>query len=148
MKISTRGRYGLKALIDMARRKDEKCVTVASIAQNHGISEHYLEQLFASLKKAGLVKSIRGSGGGYVLSKPPDEISVGDILRVLERTFMTVCATDDESTHVCASGNCSVCAAKPVWDKLYGSINNILESYKLSDLANGDQKESKDADIF
>ena len=84
MKISTRGRYGLKAMVDIAANSQSGCVSLKSIAERTNLSESYLEQLIAPIKKAGLVKSVRGANGGYTLAKTPQEISVGDILRVVE----------------------------------------------------------------
>ena len=84
MKLSTKGRYGLRALIDLAQYSEVEPVSINSISARQGISERYLEQLMALLKKAGLVKSIRGAGGGYVLAKEKEDISVGDVLRALE----------------------------------------------------------------
>ena len=80
MKLSTKGRYGLRAMIDLARFSENEPVSISSIATRQDISERYLEQLFGLLKKAGLIKSIRGASGGYVLDKPVEAISVGDIL--------------------------------------------------------------------
>ena len=90
MKLSTKGRYGLRAMIDLARYSEEEPVSIGSIAMRQGISERYLEQLVAKMKKAGLVKSIRGASGGYVLAKDSSEISVGDILRALEGSLEPV----------------------------------------------------------
>ena len=84
MKLSTRARYGLKALIDLGLHCETEAVSIQSIASRQNISDSYLEQLMAKLKKAGLVESTRGAGGGYRLGRPAAEISVGDILRVLE----------------------------------------------------------------
>lgn len=84
MKISTKGRYGLRAFIDLACYGAEEPVSISSISARQEISERYLEQLMAKLKKAGLVKSIRGAGGGYRLAKDAAEVSVGDVLRALE----------------------------------------------------------------
>ena len=84
MKLSTKGRYGLRALIDLALYSEKEAASIASISARQQISESYLEQLIAKLRKAGLVKSVRGAGGGYMLAKPASEISVGDILRALE----------------------------------------------------------------
>ena len=84
MKLSTKGRYGLRALIDLAQYSEEEPVSITSISNRQGISERYLEQLMAKLKKAEIVKSIRGAGGGYILGKDMHEISVGDVLRALE----------------------------------------------------------------
>lgn len=84
MKLSTRARYGLKALIDLGLHCETEAVSIQSIAGRQNISDSYLEQLMAKLKKAGLVESTRGAGGGYRLGRPAEEISVGDVLRVLE----------------------------------------------------------------
>lgn len=90
MKLSTKGRYGLRALIDLAVYSEESAVSIGSIAARQKISESYLEQLMAKLRKAGLVVSIRGAGGGYRLARPAGEISVGDILRALEGNLEAV----------------------------------------------------------
>jgi len=134
MKISTRGRYGLRALIDLATHDGEKSVSVSSIAQRQGISEHYLEQLLAQLNKAGFVKSVRGLYGGYQLNRPAGDITVAEILRTLEGPMYPVECLSDEGADLCGSGNCAGCVTKPVWEKLYESINKVLESYTLSDL--------------
>ena len=83
MKLSTKGRYGLRAMIDLASHEEEGAVSIASISERQNISESYLEQLVRPLRKAGFIESVRGAGGGYVLAKPADSISVGDVLRVL-----------------------------------------------------------------
>ena len=88
MKLSTRARYGLKALIDLGLHSENEAVSLQSIAERQDISTSYLEQLMAMLKKAGLVKSSRGAYGGYQLGKPADAISVGEVLRVLESRTM------------------------------------------------------------
>ena len=88
MKLSTKGRYGLRALIDLAQNSTEEPVSITSIAERQEISERYLEQLMSKLKKSGIVKSIRGAAGGYILARPMEEISVGDILRALEAVWI------------------------------------------------------------
>ena len=93
MKLSTKGRYGLRALIDMAQYSENEPVSITSISDRQDISERYLEQLMAMLKKSGLVKSVRGAGGGYVLAKKMNEISVGDVLRALEGNLDPVACT-------------------------------------------------------
>ena len=84
MRLSTRGRYGLKAMVDLAMAYGDGNVNIGALAAQQGISDAYLEQLVASLKKAGLVSSVRGAQGGYSLSREPSQINVGDILRALE----------------------------------------------------------------
>ena len=134
MKISSRGRYGLRALIDLASQDGEKCISVGSIAQRQGISVHYLEQLLAQLNKAGFVKSVRGLYGGYKLNRPAAEITVAEILRSLEGPMYPIDCLSDDAADLCGSGNCIGCATRPVWEKLYDSINEVLESYTLADL--------------
>lgn len=115
MKLSTKGKYGLRAMIDLARYSEKEPVSIGSVAARQGISERYLEQLVALLKKAGLVKSIRGASGGYVLEKKPSEISVGDILRALEGSLEPVkCAAFDTTTgEGCMASD--GCVTKYVW---------------------------------
>ena len=137
MKISTRGRYGLKAVIDIAVHSTENCITLKSISARQGISENYLEQLITPIKKAGFVESTRGPQGGYKLSKDAKEISVGDILRVLEGSlYPSDCISDDEAAKLCNQGSCHNCVTKSVWEKIYNSLNDVLESITLQDLVN------------
>ena len=98
MKLSTRAKYGLKALIDLGLYSEKEAVSLQSIAGRQNISVSYLEQLMALLKKAGLVKSVRGAAGGYFLGRPAEEISVGDILRVLEGGLEAASCPGTEAT--------------------------------------------------
>ena len=134
MKLSTKGRYGLRAMIDLARYSEKEPVSIGSVAARQEISERYLEQLVALLKKAGLVKSIRGASGGYVLAKKPSEISVGDILRALEGSLEPVkCAAFDTTTgEGCMASD--GCVTKYVWQKIKNWIYYVVSSisfYKL-----------------
>lgn len=132
MKISTKGRYGLRALIDLAQYSEIEPVSISSIAARQGISERYLEQLMTLLKKAGLVKSIRGAGGGYVLAKELVEISVGDVLRALEGDLKPVeCTAYSESNSCEAAGGC---VTKYVWQRINESINQTVDEIKLKEL--------------
>ncbi len=135
MKISTRGRYGLKAMVDIAvNSADNSCVSLKSVAERTGISESYLEQLISLLKKADIVKSIRGASGGYILSKKPEEISVGDILRVVEGPLELVeCLSANEA---CGTGDCNNCITKNVWAKLSESFCETADNISLADLIN------------
>lgn len=133
MKLSTKGRYGLRALIDLALYSADEAVTLQSIASRQGISESYLEQLMRLLRKAGLVKSIRGAGGGYVLGKPAQEISVGDILLALEGSLEAVtCPTTEDGEVACSSGDC--CVTRHVWQKINESIISTVNAIWLSEL--------------
>ena len=111
MKLSTKGRYGLRALIDLALYSENETVSIASISARQNISESYLEQLIAKLRKAGLVTSVRGAGGGYKLALPASEISVGDILRALEGSLDAVnCPGLEEESSCGGSEFCVTCS--------------------------------------
>ncbi len=132
LKISTKGRYGLRALIDLAQYSEIEPVSINSIATRQGISERYLEQLMTLLKKAGLIKSIRGAGGGYVLAKQMAEISVGDVLRALEGNLQPVeCAAFKQEDSCEASGGC---VTKYVWQRINESINKTVDEISLEQL--------------
>lgn len=136
MKVTTKGRYGLKAMIDIATgSRDGKCVSLKSISLRQGISESYLEQLISQLKRAGLVRSVRGAQGGYLLGRGAGEISVGDILRVLEGSLSPVeCIESGDAA--CGSGNCDCCSTKSVWGRMYNSLNSVVDAISLEELAN------------
>lgn len=141
MKISTKGRYGLRALIDLAQYSEIEPVSISSIASRQGISERYLEQLMTMLKKAGLIKSIRGAGGGYVLAKELSEISVGDVLRALEGNLEPVeCAAFSQEDTCAAAGGC---VTKYVWQRINESINKTVDEISLEQLV----KESKSVNV-
>ncbi|MGP1433139.1 MAG: RrF2 family transcriptional regulator [Catonella sp.] len=130
MKISTKGRYGLKAVLDIAMH--DEAASVSSIAARQLISENYLERLIAMLKKAGIVNSLRGAQGGYVLARPAEEISVGEVLRALEGDLNPVdCAEIDGS--LCEGSD--TCVTKFVWKRIADSINQAVDSLMLSELA-------------
>lgn len=132
MKISTKGRYGLRALIDLAQYSEIEPASINSIAMRQGISERYLEQLMTLMKKAGLIKSIRGAGGGYVLAKDMGEISVGDVLRALEGNLQPVeCAAFSQEDSCEASGGC---VTKYVWQRINESINKTVDEISLKQL--------------
>ena len=137
MKLSTRGRYGLRALIDLASHEDEGAVSTQSIAQRQNISESYLEQLIRMLKKGGLVLSVRGAGGGYRLAKRASEISVGDILRCLEGSLDAVECPAIEGSD-CDSAN--ACVSKFVWKRINDAIAQAVDSVWLSELVEESHK--------
>lgn len=132
LKLSTKGRYGLRALIDLAQHSENEPVSITSIAARQGISERYLEQLMSMLKKAGMIKSIRGAGGGYVLDKDAKDISVGDVLRALEGNLDPVeCSGLHSDTGCRSSGEC---VTKYVWQRINDSINQTVDEIKLDQL--------------
>jgi Rrf2 family protein len=132
VKVSTKGRYGLKALIDIANISGNEPVSITSIASRQGISERYLEQLMSKLKKAGIINSIRGANGGYVLAKEPGDISVGDVLRALEGDLKLVDCLGANDEEVC--GFIDTCATTYVWQKISESINQTVDGIKLDQL--------------
>ena len=130
MKISTKGRYGLRAVLDIAMQ--DEAASVSSIAARQFISENYLERLIAMLKKAGIVNSVRGAQGGYVLARPAEEISVGEVLRALEGDLNPVdCAEIGGS--LCEGAD--TCVTKFVWKRIADSINQAVDNLMISELA-------------
>ncbi len=136
MKLSTKGRYGLKAMVDLAVTYGRGYVSIATLAQQQGISESYLEQLIASLKKAGLVESVRGAQGGYAIARRPEEINVGEVLRALEGSTSVMDCVDVNSA---GCDNACSCSARPLWLKLQKRIDEVLDTTTLADMA-GDYK--------
>ena len=132
MKLSTRAKYGLKALIDLGLYSEKEAVSLQSIAGRQNISVSYLEQLMALLKKAGLVKSVRGAAGGYFLGRPAEEISVGDILRVLEGGLEAATCPGTECDGGCQGSD--LCVAKLVWKRINDSITDAVDTLMLSEL--------------
>ena len=132
MKLSTKGRYGLRAIVDLAANSQSGAVCISSIAQRQNLSESYLEQLMAMLKKAGLVTSSRGAYGGYRLGRPAEEISVGDILRVLEGGLEAAVCPGIENDGTCHGSD--VCVAKNVWKRINDSITNAVDTLMLGEL--------------
>lgn len=132
MMLSTKGKYGLRAVLDLALHSENAAVSLSGIAERQDISISYLEQLFAKLKKAGIVNSIRGSQGGYVLAKSVAEISVGDILRALEGNLVPI-KCDELSGEKGCSGADS-CVTKFVWKRISDSINDTVNTMMLSEL--------------
>jgi Rrf2 family protein len=132
MKLSTKSRYGLKAILDIALFCADGTVSISEIAERTKISVNYLEQLIPKLKKAGLVTSTRGAQGGYKLAKEASEISVGNILRALEGDLALVDCVSDGSDSPCESAG--LCVTKYVWQKVNTSINQAVDSMMLSEL--------------
>lgn len=141
MKFSTKGRYGLKAMLDLAVHNNEGQVVLKSIAERQGLSENYLEQLFAVLKKAKLVKSIRGSQGGYLLARDPEKITVGDILRPLEGSLVTTDCVFENGESCGSDYNC--CVTKGIWLKIQEGIDSVTNSITLQQLVDDFNKSKK-----
>ena len=122
MKISTKGRYALRMMVDLAEHQNGEYISLKDIAQRQEVSKKYLEQIVPILNKSGFLKTNRGYQGGYMLSKPPRQYTVGDILRLTEGDLAPVpCAAED-------------CATLPVWRGLNRVINEYLDGITLQDL--------------
>ena len=136
MKLSTKGRYGLRALIDLALYSEEEPVSIQSIAKRQNLSESYLEQLVRKMRTAGLVSSVRGAGGGYQLSRPADEISVGDVLRALEGNLDAVsCNANTEGRE-----GADLCVTKYVLARINESITHTVDSISIEQLLEESRK--------
>ena len=136
MKISTKGRYALRMMLDLALCDDGTFVPLKEIAERQQISIKYLEQIVSLLSRAGFVKSVRGTGGGYKLAKKPEEYTVGMILRLTEGNLAPVSCLEFEENTCPRAAECSTLC---VWQKLYGAINSVVDNITLADLA--DNKE-------
>lgn len=148
MKLSTRSEYGLRAMVDLAMRHGEGPVSLRSIAERQDISEHYLEQLMSSLRKAGLITSSRGAQGGYELARPPKETSVGDIVRVLEGPIAPLECADETLATVGGCDKKERCVSRIVWCRLRDSIAQVLDSTTLEDLCLEARKLDNRGDSF
>ena len=130
MKLSTKGRYGVKAMVELAINYGKDPISIKTIAEKQKISEYYLEQLFAPLRKANIITSNRGAQGGYILSRAPEEISVYDIIAVLEGPIEISQCLDEGVT--CDNTDC--CATRLLWSRLKKSIDDITKSTSLKDI--------------
>ena len=133
MKLSTKGRYGIRALVDIAVFAGSEHISLYSIADRQDISENYLEQVFSALRKAGIVKSVKGAQGGYVLADKPQSMTIGRILRVLEGDLSII--EEDLETAKLEDNSISHLIKVNVWDKMTDNLNQLLDSITLEDLA-------------
>jgi len=130
LKLSTRGCYGLRAMLELALHYGGKPVLMRSIAENQGISRKYLHALLTSLKSAGFVRSVRGSGGGYLLAKAPANIRVDDVVQALEGSLsITDCVEDPKVCH-----RSSRCVTHELWQELSQAVARLLSAVTLEDL--------------
>ena len=138
MKLSTKGRYGLRALIDLALYSENEAVSIQSIADRQTISYSYQEQLVGKLRKAGLVSSVRGAQGGYMLAKPAEEISVGDVLRALEGNLEAVTCPGNQENSSCEGAD--LCVTRYVWQRINDSIKDAVDTIMLDQLVEESRK--------
>ena len=132
MKISTKGRYALRMLVELAERKNDGFISLSDIARNQDISKNYLEQIIPLLNRRKMLKTTRGAGGGYMLSREPSEYSLGEILRATEGGGITPVACIDECAPGCIRR--STCPAFEVWDGLYKVISAYVDNMTLQDI--------------
>jgi Rrf2 family transcriptional regulator, cysteine metabolism repressor len=131
MKISTKGRYGLKAMMDLAINSLGGPLNLKSIAERQNVSEKYLEHIFSALKKAGLLKSIKGTQGGYILAQSTSDTTIGNVIRALEGDLSVAEKVSDEE----GKGDIlEQCISKNIYEKIDNSINQLLDSITLDDL--------------
>ncbi len=133
MMISTKGRYALRTMIDIAEQGNEKFVSLRDISERQGISVKYLEQIVGQLTRAGLLKSGRGAAGGYKLSRSPADYTAGDILRLTEGALAPVACLTEDANH-CA--RCGQCTTIDFWQGLYHTINTYVDGVTLEQIMN------------
>ena len=132
MRLSTKGRYGVRAMFDLAMHRSAGPISVKSISQRQGISINYLEQIFNQLGRAGLIQSIRGPGGGFILSRTPGEIKILDIIKALKEPTSPVACVDDKDPDQCE--RIDRCVTRLLWKRLRERIREVLENTSLEDL--------------
>ena len=145
MKISTKGRYAIRLMLDLAEHSNNGNVSLKDVSDRQNISLKYLEQIVNMLSRAGLVRSQRGSNGGYRLERPADKISAGDILRITEGNIAPVaCLEDEENT----CPRAAQCLTLPLWQGLYMVMNEYLDGVKLSDLMAKNSRDAMDMCLY
>lgn len=139
MKLSSRTRYGMRAILELALEYGKAPLQIKTIADREDISNKYLEQLIAMLKASGLVRSIRGPRGGYVLAKPPSEVLMKDVFLTLEGPMIPAeCLQHEEYCE-----RCTDCATRQIWQQLQNAILGVLESVTLADLVQNTKEMKK-----
>jgi Rrf2 family cysteine metabolism transcriptional repressor len=143
MKLSTRGRYGTRALLDLAQHHAEEPVALKDVAERQQISLPYLEHLVKPLISGGLIRSVKGPKGGILLAKEPGEIKISEIIQALEGSFAPVECVDNPKT----CGRSAQCVTRDVWAQMQKAMNGVLESITLETLMERDitKKMSKDS---
>ena len=139
MRISTKGRYALRMLLDQAEHRSEGYIALKDIAERQNISKKYLEQIVLLFTKSDLLKTSRGYQGGYMLAKDPRECTVGDILRITEGSLAVVPCVEQDPIECKRSADCAVL---PMWRGLYKVINEYLDSVSLQDILDQQKERS------
>ncbi len=130
MKISTKGRYALRLMLDLALNSGGAAIPLRDVAQRQGISDKYLEQIVTQLSRSGLVRSVRGAGGGYLLTRPPEQYTVGEILRALEGNLAPVSCVDGSS----CCDRADRCVTVEVWRDIQAAVSGVVDNLTLADL--------------
>ncbi len=139
MKLTTRGQYGTRALLDVALHRDEEPVLLKDIARRQQISLPYLEHLVAPLIAGGMLRSTRGAKGGVSLARPPEDIKLSEVVRLLEGSMALVQCIDDPK----ACDRSGSCATRDIWGEMKQAIDGVLESTTLQDLAERQKKKTQ-----
>lgn len=133
MQISTKGKYSVRAVVDIAQNSNGQPITLKAISEREGISLLFLEQLFQQLRKGDIVRSVRGPYGGYVLARDASEITIGEIVRLVEPPlYASSCFDKDESVHDCRIADS--CIGGAIWKQMAEHINSFMDSITLADL--------------
>lgn len=130
MKISTKGRYGIRMMLSLVLHYEKGTLALKTIAKEQGISEKYLEQIVGPLTKRGIVKSYRGAQGGYILARSPEEISVGEVLEILEGSLSPVECVD---SHNCPHAD--FCVSLTLWSRIKDAVHDVVDNTTLADMA-------------
>jgi len=143
MKLSTRTRYGIRAIIELAQYEGQRPLQLRTIAERQDISVKYLEQLMGVLRSAGIVRSVRGSKGGYALARSPEQIKLSEVFHCLEGPVTTTECVEDED--YCKRS--ADCAARELWVEVENAINHVLEAITLADMVQRARKRGSDYQI-
>ncbi len=140
MKLSTRGRYGVRAMVDLSVHYNQGPVPVRKIAERMEVSTKYLDHLMSSLRVAGLIRNIRKANRGYVLARPPEEIKLSEVIYALEGSLAPADCVDDAGT----CNRTDVCATRDLWKQLKEAINDVLSSLTLEDMVRKQKQKEKE----
>ena len=137
MKISTKGRYGLTIVVELGSKFGEGPVPLRKIAEEQNLSEAYLEQLIPPLRNSGIVKSVRGAYGGYMLAKPPTEITAGDVIRILEGPIQVVEGLEGSDI-----------PQQELWKRIGEAVRSVLDTTTIEDLMKSGEKDDRNSYMF
>lgn len=132
MRISTKGRYAARLMLDLALHYDCGYIPLKAVSQRQNISDKYLEQIITQLSRAGYVRSARGAQGGYQLTRPPEEYTIGDILRTTEGSLAPVACLDRPEGMTCEMAK--NCVTLEIWEKIEKAVNNVVDNITLADM--------------